>query len=67
MFTPEEWKQHKTPTIVLGHAIAECVNPLDETWLALEELLRELLDNEQIIYGDDDDMRIKLGSMWPSS
>jgi hypothetical protein len=64
MFTPETWKEHKYPTVVSGHAIAECLDPLGEAWLILEKLIIELLEEERIVY--EEDTGIEIGSMWAS-
>lgn len=64
MSMPEDGKRHKNPTIILGHAIAERVDPLDESWLILEGLLRELLEGDQIVYGDEEE--VEVGSTWAS-
>ena len=62
MFTPEEWRAHKVPTIIVGHSGVENIDPLDETWLAFEGILRQLFNSGQIVYDDDLDIDQK---DWP--
>ncbi len=63
MFMPEEWKQHKYPTIALGPLLAARTNSLDEVLLLYEQILIELTD-AGFIYSDNG--TIVLGSTWPS-
>jgi hypothetical protein len=49
------------PTIILECSTAENLDPLNETSLALEQLLRDLSDDGRIVYGDDIKIELKRG------
>jgi hypothetical protein len=61
VFTLEDWEQHKPPTIIVGRSIAEKIDPLSETWLAVEEILRQLPLNDGVICLDDKKEAVSCG------